>query len=155
MGPERRKNLRQVFEPTKMGFWYMNGGKGRWRPERASTMWKDERTWGFPGLDVCVFPSILFSARFPGQVHRYPLLQLPEASNKTGIFLAPVSFLSLRLLDSIFNRMSQSPQGSNYPKLHSPSLLPYTSSWWVGPEADHSPCITTSSQQPAHVDASC
>ena len=81
-----------------------NVGTGR------STTWKDGRAWGFPGLDVWLLPSVLFSAHFPGQVHLYPLLQLPEASNQTCIFLAQISFLSLWFLNSIFNRMSESLQ---------------------------------------------
>lgn len=117
MGPEGRKNFRQIFESPKMGFWHRNVGEGRQHSVGTgivemgkSTMWKDGRAWGFPGLDVWVFPSVLFSAHFPGQVYLYPLLQLPEASKQTCIFLAQISFLSLRLLNSTFNRMLESLQ---------------------------------------------
>lgn len=112
MGPEGRKNFRQIFETPKMGFWHRNVGEGRQHSVgtgnvRAgrSTTWEGGRARGFPGLGVWVVPSVLSSAHFPGQVCPYPWLQSPEASNQTCIFLAQISSLSLQLLTSIFNRM--------------------------------------------------
>lgn len=149
----RKKNLRQVTLPPKMGFWYMNVlvTEGRDHSERGSTMWKGERACQGEGLGV--LHSLL--NLIPWASTPTPMASITSSFLQNPYFSSPNLFFQLQTPRSNIQQNDSESSGSNYPKLHSSSLLTYTCSWWVRPDSDQIPHISIPSQQLAPIAATC
>lgn len=152
VGPERRISGKSLYLPKwASGIWMCWSQKGE-------TIQKGEALCGRAkglarGEGLGVLHSLL--NLIPWASTPTPMASITSSFLQNPYFSSPNLFFQLQTPRSNIQQNDSESSGSNYPKLHSSSLLTYTCSWWVRPDSDQIPHISIPSQQLAPIAATC